>query len=411
MLDENLHTQNLHADRRTDIEHGSLHKPIHSSVAFGYKKAEDLANVFQNKAQGFAYARQGNPTTAALENKITLMEGGLKSLCFSTGMAAIGSMCLSLLKQGDHIISSSYLFGNTNSMFTTLERLGLEVSFVDVTDVSNVEKALRPNTKLVFTETIANPVTQIADLKNIGDFCEAHQLIYAVDSTMTSPYLFLPKTVKATFAIHSLTKYIGGHGNALGGSLTDLGTYPWDKFENILDVYKGTHPSLWAATQIRKKGLRDFGASLNPDDAHRLSTGSETMSLRLEQSSQNALSLAQFLEKHPKIAKVNYPGLPSHPQHARAKSLFKQYGALMSFELQEGFDCMYLLNQLKIAINSSNLGDNRTLAIPVAHTIFYEMGPERRRSMGIADSLIRLSVGIETTADLIADFEQALAKL
>lgn len=411
MENEQIITQILHADRRAGAEHGSLHKPIHTSVAFGYATPQELAQVFQGQKPGYAYARQGNPTTAALEDKITLMENGVKTICFSTGMAAIGALCLSLLQKGDHIIASSFLFGNTNSMFNTLIRLGLEVSFVDATDISNVKQAIKPSTKMVFVETIANPVTQVADLMEIGAFCCTAKLIYVIDNTMTPAYVFSAKKTGATFAVQSLTKSIGGHGDALGGALTDLGEFDWASFSGILDDYKQQDSRLWAATQIRKKGLRDFGAALGPEDAHRLALGAETVTLRLDRTCANALQLAKALSSHPKISKVNYPGLSNHPQHERSKKLFKYFGSLLSFELKEGFNCMEMLSQLKIAVNSSNLGDNRTLVIPVAHTIFWEMGPARRASMGIADSLVRVSVGLEDAEDLISDFITALDAL
>lgn len=399
----------LHADRQGRPEHGVLHKPIHTSVAFGYEDARELAEVFQNKRKGYAYGRQNNPTIDALANKITLMEQGLDSVIFATGMAAIGSTLLALLRSGDHIVSSAFLFGNTNSLFNTLNGLGIEVTFVDATDATNVEAAIKPNTKLVFLETIANPVTQVADLAAIGELCEKQKLIYFVDNTMTSPCLFLPITVKASLIINSLTKYIGGHGNALGGCVTDTGLYDWSSFENIYDNYKNKDSSQWGITQIRKKGLRDFGAALGPEAAHHLSVGSDTLNLRIKHACDNALAVAKFCESHPKVKKVFYPGLSAHPQHERARELFKHFGAIFSIELDASIDCFDFLNSLELVVCSSNLGDNRSLGIPVAHTIYFEMGAERRASMGIPESMVRFSIGIEDQEDLIADFRQALA--
>jgi O-acetylhomoserine (thiol)-lyase len=401
-------TSILHADREAAVEHGALHKPLHLSVAYGYRDARDLAAVFQGRAQGYVYGRQGNPTTAALEEKVNRMEDGVATVCFSTGMAAIGAIVLALLREGDHLVSSAFLFGNTNSMFNTLATHGDRVSFVDATSVDAVEAALTPQTRIVFVETIANPRTQVADLARIGELCAARGIVYVVDNTMTSPYLFRPKTVKAALVINALTKYIGGHGNALGGSITDTGGFDWTRYPNIYDDYKGPKPALWGITQIRKKGLRDWGGTLAAEQAHHLAVGAETLALRMERQCANALALARFLEARPEVRAVHYPGLASHPQHALAGALFAGYGALLSFELDPALDCFDFLNRLRCVVLSSNLGDNRTLAIPVAHTIFHEMGPERRASMGIADSLIRLSVGIEDCADLIADFSQAL---
>jgi len=222
--------------------------------------------------------------------------------------------------------------------------------------------------------------------------------------------LFQPKSVDASLVINALTKSIGGHGNALGGSLTDTGLYDWTKFPNIFETYKRYASAQWGMAQIRAKSLRDFGASLGPEAAHHLAIGAETMALRMERECANALALAQMLEADERVAAVYYPGLPSHPQHAIAKELFSGFGSLFSFELKDDIDCFDYLNRLQLAVPASNLGDTRTLVIPVAHTIFYEMGQQRRASMGIAESLIRVSVGIEDTADLLEDFRQALAR-
>ena len=398
----------LHSDRQKSIEHGSLHKPVHHSVAFGYSDARDLAAVFQGKKPGYRYGRQGNPTVSALEEKVTRMEDGYSTLCFATGMAAIGALVQGLLRSGDHVISSSFLFGNTNSLWQTVEAQGMPVSFVDATDVANIERAITPATRMVFVETIANPRTQIADLQRIGELCAMHGILYVVDNTMTSPYLFRPKAVGASFVINALTKYIGGHGNALGGSLTDTGLFDWNRYPNIAETYKRFETKQWGMAQLRAKALRDFGASLGPEAAHHLAVGAETIALRVERQSASALALASMLAKDARVAAVYYPGLTQHPQHAIASQLFKAYGGLFSFELKAGLDCFDYINHLQLAIPSSNLGDTRTLIIPVAHTIYHEMGAERRASMGIAESLIRVSTGIEETEDLLQDFAQAL---
>lgn len=398
----------LHSDRLGQPEHGVLHKAIHPSVAFGYEDARELAAIFQGRKSGFAYGRQSNPTVEALARKVTQMEEGLATVCFATGMAAIGSTLLALLRAGDHIVSSAYLFGNTNSLLATLQAFGVGVSFVDATDAAAVRAAVQPNTRLVFVETIANPVTQVADLEGIGALCRELGLIYFVDNTMTSPWLFKPKSVGASLVINALTKYIGGHGNALGGCVTDTGLHDWTGFGNIYDNYKTVDPSLWGIQQIRKKGLRDFGAAMAPDAAHHLSVGSDTLALRMDRACANAQAVAGFCAAHPKVRKVFYPGLPDHPQHARAGKLFRHYGAIMSIELADGVDCFDFLNALELVVCSSNLGDNRTLGIPVAHTIYWEMGPARRASMGVADSMVRLSIGIEDQQDLLDDFARAL---
>lgn len=398
----------LHSDRQKGIEHGSVHKPMHSSVTFGYRDARELAAVFQGRQPGYRYGRQGNPTVSALEDKITKMEGGLATICFATGMAAIGAVAQALLRAGDHVVSSAFLFGNTNSLWQTVASHGAQVTMVDATDAVNVEAAITPATRLVFVETIANPRTQVADLARIGALCRARGILFVVDNTMTSPYLFQPKTVGAGLVINALTKAIGGHGIALGGAVTDTGLYDWSGYPNIYDNYKRFPSQQWGIAQIRAKALRDFGAALGPEAAHHLAVGAETLALRMERECANALALASMLEADPRVAAVYYPGLASHPQHALTRELFRAAGSLFSFELADGIDCFDYLNRLRLAIPASNLGDTRTLVIPVAHTIFHEMGPERRAGMGIAESLIRVSVGIEDEADLLDDFRQAL---
>jgi len=401
-------TSILHCDRQKNIEHGSLHKPIHNSVAFGYERAEDLAAVFQGNQPGYAYGRQGNPTVAALEDKITLMENGVSTVCFATGMAAICATLLTLLRAGDHLIASSFLFGNTDSLFKTFRQFGVEVSFVDSTSTGTVASEIRSNTKVVFVETIANPRTQVADLEGIGKLCGEAGLLYIVDNTLTTPYLFQPAFVGAHLVIHSLTKYIGGHGNVLGGSVTDTGLFDWASYPRIYDQYKKGDEQKWGLLQVRKKGLRDSGATLSSDSAHMLAVGAETLGLRMARACENAMAMAGYLGSHKSVSRVFYPGEDGHPEHDRASRLFGAYGTILSIELADGVDCFRFLNNLDLIVKSSNLGDNRTLAIPVAHTIFYEMGPERRASMGISDGMVRFSVGIEDEEDLMRDLAQAL---
>ena len=402
-------TSIVHSDRLDPIEHGSLHKPVHATVAYGYEDARDLAGVFQGTHAGYSYGRQVNPTVSALERKIDRMENGVASVCFGTGMGAVGTLLFALLRKGDHFVSSTFLFGNTNSLFQSFAAHGVDVTFVDATDVRAVETALRPETRLVFVETIANPRTQVSDLARIGRLCRDRGLVYVVDNTMTSPWLFQPVTVDAGLVVNSLTKYIGGHGNALGGAVTETGRFDWEAFDNIYETYRKGDPQRWGIQQIRKKGLRDFGAAMGPEAAHHIAIGAETLALRLTRQCANARALTTFLDGHESVSKVHYPGLPEHPQHALAKELFREPGALFSFELNDDVELFGFLNRLGVVVKSSNLGDNRTLAIPVAHTIYHEMGPARRASMGVVDSLIRISVGIEDTADLLEDFEQALA--
>jgi O-acetylhomoserine (thiol)-lyase len=399
----------VHADRRFGVEHGAIHKPIHTSVQYGFDRVEDLIGVFQGTLKNsYSYARQGTPTTAALEAKISQLEQGIGTLCFSTGMAALAAVFLTLLRAGDHMVSSSFVFGNTNSLYGTLQGLGIEVSKVDTGAVDRVRAALRPNTRIVFVETIANPGTQVPDLDAIGALCRERGLLYVVDNTITSPALFQPKRVGAGLVVNSLTKTIAGHGAALGGAVTDTGEFDWQDYPNISPSYRKSDPRQWGLMQMRKKGLRDMGASLSPEQAHRISLGAETLALRVAQTSATALALARHLQAHPAVAAVHYPMLESHPQHATAKCHFKAGSWLFGFELRDSADMPAMLNRLRLPIKATGLGDNRTLVIPVAPTIFWEAGAAVRAEMGIADGLVRVSVGLEAADELIADFDQAL---
>ncbi|MEO5672745.1 MAG: cystathionine gamma-synthase family protein [Ramlibacter sp.] len=410
-MPRDISTQILHADRLGAVEHGAILKPLHIATAYGYATADELTAVFQGQQSGHVYGRQGNPTTQALETKISLLEGAVGTVCFATGMAAICSTMMALLRKGDHVVASRFLFGNTASWMNTLSQLGCEVTLVDATEAANVEQALRAETRMVFVETIANPRTQVADLEGIGKLCTARGVLYIVDSTMTTPCLFQPKSVGASLVVHSLSKSICGHGNALGGSISDTGLFDWATYPHVLPAYRKGPAAGWGLLQIRKKGLRDMGATLSSEHGHRIAAGAETLALRMERACANARALAEWLEAQPLVSKVHYPGLASHAQHARAARLFKHAGALLGFETVEGVDAFDVLNALELVIKSSHLGDNRTLGIPVARTIFWEMGAEQRESMDIADSLVRLSVGIEAQADLLADFAQAFARL
>ncbi|MER1940607.1 cystathionine gamma-synthase family protein [Castellaniella sp. FW104-16D08] len=402
-------TQIVHFGHRADSLHGSVHAAVHPSTEYTYHDSRDLAAVFQNRQKGYTYARTGTPTTAALEAQVTTMERGNGTVCFATGMAALSAIFFSLLRQGDHLVASKYIFGNTNSLLMTLEQFGVELTLVDATDAGQVASALRPNTRMVFVETIANPGTQIADLKAIGDLCQAHKLVYVVDSTLSSPYLRASRDFGASLVINSLSKHLGGHGNALGGAVTQTDLYDWADYPHIYPQYQRDDSHTWGLLQIKKKGLRDMGGTLSSDVAHRLAAGAETLGLRMDRICGNALALAKALEAHPLVQRVQYPGLSSHPQHARATEFFgPRYGGLMGVVLKDQVDVFECLNHLRVAALATHLGDNRTLVLPAAHTIYFEMGPERRALMGIPDGFLRISVGIEEEADLIADFSSAL---
>ncbi|WJG07777.1 cystathionine gamma-synthase family protein [Aliiglaciecola sp. LCG003] len=406
-------TRLVHADRNLNQpQDGAVHFPTSNSVLFEYKDVNDLVDVFQGKKMGHVYSRSSSSSNSALQKILAELEGGVDAATFATGMAAISAALLSLLKCNDHIVVSQFLFGNTRSFMNTLENFGIEISYVDVTDVNAVARAVRANTRLVFTETIANPVTQVADLAAVGQLCAEHKLVYMIDNTMTPGHMFDAKGVQASLTVMSLTKYFAGHGNVLGGAIVDTGLFDWSDYPNIFALYRVGDPRNWGLTQIRKKGLRDMGATLPPHSAQQISIGLETLALRLERCCNNALRLATYLHGHAKVAQVYYPGLSDHPQHYIAREMFKgSYGGIFSMDLVEGADILAFLNHLDLVITATHLGDTRTLALPVASTIFYESGAQERAKMGINDNMIRFSVGIEDIDDIVADFEQAFNKI
>ena len=411
MENKGFTTRLVHADRLLNSpQSGAVHQSTNNSVLFEYKDAQALVDVFQGKTAGHVYARSSSGSNTALQNILNHLEGGVGAITFATGMAAIAATLLSLFKAGDHLIMSRFLFGNTRSFIETLQNMGIEISFVDVTDVFQVESAFRGNTKAVFLETIANPVTQVADLRAIGQLCAQRKALFLVDNTMTPFNVFDAKSALVSLTMSSLTKYISGHGNVLGGAVVDTGLFDWSSFENILPLYRGADHTQWGLTQIRKRGLRDMGGTLSPESAHAISIGLETLVLRTEKFSANAMGLATYLNSHDKVAAVYYPGLADHPQHSLAREYFSAYGGVLSVDLIAGIDPIAFLNALNLVICATHLGDTRTLALPVAPTIYFETTIEERQEMGISDNMLRLSIGIEDLDDLVSDFEQAFAQ-
>src|SRR5699024_5210535 len=297
---------------------------------------------------GYTYSRQGTPTTSALEDKLTHMEGGIATVSFATGMAALSAVFFTLLKAGDHIVSSHHICGNTNSLLGTLADFGVSVSFVDATHVEAVESALQENTRMVFVESLANPGTQIPDMARIGRLCNDRNILFVLDGTLTTAWLLKGQTVGAALVVNSLSKLFGGHGNALGGAVTDTGCFNWEKYPNISASYRNGDPRGWGLTQVKNKGLRDMGGTLSSDAAHRLAAGVETLPLRMAQACHNALSLARTLQDHPRVQAVRYPGLLSHPQHERAKTLVgSHFGTLLAGELPQDSEVLAFLERLE----------------------------------------------------------------
>jgi len=399
----------VHFDREMPFANGAVHYPVHPSTQYTYDSVDDLIAVFQGKSKGNSpYSRQGTPTTAVLEAKLASVEGGDGAVAFATGMAAITATFITLLKAGDHIVVSQFLFGNTSSLLGTLEDLGIQVSKVDCALAASVESSIKENTRMVFVESVANPGTQVPDLQGIGDLCEANGLVYVVDNTILSAYLFKPKSVKASLVIHSLTKSVAGQGQILGGVVINTGLFDWSIYPNIFSAYQKGDPNKWGLMQVRKKGLRDMGATLTSQSAHMISLGLETLAIRMDRSSDTALKLAKYLQAHEKIKSVSYPFLQEHPAYEQSVKHFKAASWLFSFELENADDCLAFVDRLNIFIKATGLADTRSLIIPVAHTIFWEMGADKRANMQISDGMLRVSVGLEESEVLIEDLAQAL---
>ena len=395
------------------IEHGALHKPLHVSVAYGYRDARDLAAVFQGRQPGYAYGRQGNPTSSALEAKVNAMEGGVATVALRHRHGRDRRRAARARARGRPRRSRAATCSATpRACSARSSRTAASVSYVDATDADAVEAAITPRTRLVFVETIANPRTQVADLARIGEVCARHGLVYVVDNTLTSPWLFRPIDGRREPVVNALTKSIGGHGNALGGSVTDTGRYDWTALPQ--------HPR-----QLQGRGPEALGDHADPQEGtarlgrHAVRrAGAPPVGRRGDARAAHGSPMRQCARARaiPGVASARARGPLSgacrrtRSTTARARCSAR-YGALLSFELADDVDPFAFLNRLAIVVLSSNLGDNRTLAIPVAQTIFWEMGAERRAAMGIAESLIRVSVGIEDEADLIADVTQALEAL
>ncbi len=409
-----LHYQHQYQQRDNQNNGTSIVTPIGHAVAYTYEDAGTLSNIYQNKAKGLTYGRTGNPNTQEIETHLNYLEQGIGCVCFSTGMAAYDAMFFTLLRSGDHVIASKFLFANSISLLKSYSnRFGISISFVDVTCIDDVKQAYQSNTRIILLETIANPCTQIPALQEIGEFAQQQQLIYIIDNTLTTPVAFKPISVGASLVIHSLTKSSCGHSRALGGAVIDTGLFNWvaHKHTCIEEAYQGYGKHAYLM-QLRKKGLRDKGATLTAQHADLIAIGLETLHMRVQKANKNAQNIAKFLSKHTCITHVYHPSLSTHKQHNNAKRYFTEfnYGTLMSFDIKAHIDIFAFLQALRIIINCSSIGDNRSLIIHPASTIFSELSEQQRQDMGISHQTFRLSIGIEDVADLQQDIEHSIAQ-
>ncbi len=390
-------------------EKGATLPPIYQSSAFEQQSAADIEGVFENKKQGYVYTRVGNPTITAFENKITSLEGGIASIACASGMAALTNAILNILRSGDEIISSASLYGGSIDLFRDLEAFGITTKYVENNDISAIENAFTPRTRLVFAETIGNPRLDVADVEKLAETAHAHGVPLLMDNTTATPYLLRVLEHGADIVVNSSSKYINGSSNSISGVLTYGGKFKWDyeKYPGLKE-YKKFGPFAYIA-KLRNGLFRNTGACLAPANAYLNMIGLETLGLRLERQCSNALALAKWIDETYPEANVNYPGLESSPWHEIADRQFAgRYGAILTLRLGSKEKAFRFIDSLKLAYNVSNIGDTKTLVIHPASTISLHSSEEERVNAGVFDDLVRVSVGIEDIEDLIPDFDNSL---
>ena len=419
-------TNLIHAGQSPDPIQLSRGVAIHRTTSFVFKSTEHAANLFGLKELGNIYTRLGNPTTAILEDRITALEGGAASVAVASGTSAIFYTVITIAKQGDHIVSASNLYGGTYTQFDAiLPDFGITTTFVDVRNPDNFEKAIQPNTKLLFIETIGNPALDVADIEAISKIAKKHKLPLVVDATFTTPALLRSIEHGADIVVNSLTKWIGGHGTAIGGIVTDAGRFDWTdpKFEQFNKGDKNYHGLRWAhdlpdplkpvafALRLRTVPLRNLGASLSPDSAWIFLQGLETLNLRMVRHVENSQKVAEWLSRHKKVGWVRYPGLKSDPTHKIASKYLKNgFGGVVVFGVKSGREGgSRFIDNLKLFSHLANVGDAKSLALHPASTSHSQLSDEQQKSSGLAPELVRLSIGLENIDDILADLDQALA--
>jgi O-acetylhomoserine (thiol)-lyase len=393
---------------------GATAVPVVQSSSFAYETAEALEDVFRGRAVGQVYTRIGNPTTEALEKRLAVLEGGGAALATASGMAAITTAVMTIVRSGDEILSSASLFGGTFSLFRdTLSHYGIDTRFVDPLDLKAVKDGINERTRLLFVETIGNPKLDVPDIHALADIAHEAGIPLVVDSTVSSPYLATGARLKADILAYSTSKYVNGTGTTIGGAIVDRGVFDWNspKFPHFQQFYKKYRQFAFTA-RARKLVHKDVGACAAPMNSFLLTEGIQTLALRMERHCGNALSLARYLAAHPKVKWVSYPGLEDSPQHAVARRLYGgRFGGLLTFGTGDKASAFQVIDRLKMARNLANIGDAKTLVIHPASTICADYAPEDKALMGVTEDLIRVSVGIEDPRDIIEDFAQALETL
>ena len=415
----NFDTLSLHAGQTLDPVYGARAAPIYQTTSYVFPDTDTASSIFNLERGGHAYSRITNPTVGVLEQRIAALEGGSAAVCTSSGMAATFCAITAILEQGDHIVASTQMYGgNISLMKNTLPRFGITTTFVDPTDTDGFAKAIQDNTKLIYGELIGNPGLDILDLEAIAKTCADHHIPFMVDATFNTPYLCRCFDYGANMTVHSVTKWMGGHGVAIGGVVVDGGNFDWGattKYPTITEPYAPFQGiNLWEefgpsafATRIRAEAMRDFGASMAPMNAFLLLQGLETLSLRMDKHLSNTMELLDYLSAHDQVSWVNHPSLTSHSSHELAqKYLPKGAGSIVSFGVKGGRDAgKAFIENTELASHLANVGDAKTLVIHPATTTHSRIDTDALVAAGITEDMVRLSVGLEDVADIKADFE------
>lgn len=421
----------IHAGQIPDAATGARALPIYQTTSFVFDSAEHAASLFNLQTFGNVYSRLSNPTVAALEERVAALEGGRAAVASASGMAAEAMALMTILQAGDHVVAAGALYGGTVTMLAVnLRKFGIETSFVDATDPQAFAAAMRPNTRAVFAETLGNPSLTVLDIAAVAEVAHAHGVPLVVDNTVPSPCLCQPLALGADIVVHSATKYLAGHGTTLGGVIVESGqphgNFAWNngKFPGMTEPSPGYHGVKFHETfgdfaftmRARMETLRVYGAALSPMSAWQILQGVETLPLRMERHCSNALKVAQFLQQHPRVGWVNYPGLPDHPQHALVQRQMRTVGGvpgasgLLAFGVKGGMEAgVRFIESAQFMSHLANIGDTRTLIIHPASTTHRQLEPDQQIAAGVLPDMVRLSVGLEHVDDILWDLDQALA--
>jgi O-acetylhomoserine (thiol)-lyase len=415
-------TLSLHAGQQPDPQHGARAQPIYFTTSYVFKDTEQAASLFNMERGGHVYTRITNPTNAVLEERVSALEGGVGAIATASGQAALHLAITTLMGAGSHIVASRSLYGGShNLLHYTLPRFGIQTSFVPPHDIEAFRAAIRPDTRMVFGETLGNPGLDVLDIPRVAEVAHATGIPLLVDSTFTTPYLMRPFDLGADLVFHSATKFLGGHGVAIGGVLVDSGRFDWEKsgkFPTLTEPYDGFHNMVFTEEsttgafllRARREGLRDFGACMSPQNAFQILQGIETLGLRMQRHVDNTRRIVAYLDDNAAVESIAYPELPRHRDHALAQKLLpKGCGAVFSFELKGGRPAgKRFIEALKVFSHLANVGDAKSLVIHPATTTHYRMDEAALRAAGITEGTVRLSVGLENPEDLIEDLERAL---